>query len=206
MGDLPDIALWALAAGALVLAVVGALFYAPAKTSILVDTAGSTARAEMRLLWGMGPKITARALPRESGGTPLALFNDAARIGHALMTPGIADAGFELVRRLHQLNPRALRAELAVNLPDTAQNTVVQTAVQAAIASAPTALRDAISVRKCEPPGAELTASAELLASPMQLRSIWNAFKNSRSTREFRKRLKRKPKPQKKAPREVRAA
>lgn len=206
MGEVPDIALWALAAGLVTLTIAAALFYLPAKVSILVDTAGSTARAEMRLLWGMGPKFTARLLPRENGGAPLAMFNDAPRIGRALMTPGIAEAGFEVVRRLGQLKPRALRAELAVNLPDTAQNTVVQTAVKAAVASAPSALRDAIALRKCEPPGAELKVSAELTASPMRLRSIWSAFKNSRSVREFRKRLKRKPKPQKKAPREVRAA
>ena len=51
-----------------------------------------------------------------------------------------------------------------------------------------------------------MSAGFELYASPMQINSIWNDLKNSRSAREFRKRLKRKPKPQKKAPKEVRAA
>jgi hypothetical protein len=179
---------------------------APAKTSILVDTAGSTARAEMRSLWGLGPKFTARALPREAGGTPLALFNDPVRIGHALMTPGIADAVFDAVRRLYELKPHVTRIGIGVNLADTAQNTVVQTAVQAAIATAPAALRERVHVQKCDAPGAELAAGFDLYASPMQLNGIWKDLKNSRSVREFRKRLKRKPKAQKKAPKEVRAA
>ncbi|HYD73459.1 MAG TPA: hypothetical protein VEF55_09990, partial [Candidatus Binatia bacterium] len=80
------------------------------------------------------------------------------------------------------------------------------TAVHAAIASARGALRERVQVHKCEAPGAEVSAGFELYASPMQINSIWNDLKNSRSAREFRRRLKRKPKPQKKAPKEVRAA
>jgi hypothetical protein len=206
MGDFSELIVWALAAAGVLAAVLLALLYAPAKASILVDTAGSTARAEMRTLWGLGPKLTGRALPREAGGNPLALFNDPVRIGYALMTPGIAEAAFEAVRRIYELKPTITRIAVGVNLADTAQNTVVQTAVQAAIASAQAALRERVQVHKCEAPGAEIAAGFELYASPMQINSIWNELKNSRSAREFRKRLKRKPKPQKKAPKEVRAA
>jgi hypothetical protein len=206
MGDFSEIVAWALAAGGVLVVVFAALLYAPAKTSILVDTAGSTARAEMRTLWGLGPKLTGRALPREAGGNPLALFNDPVRIGYALMTPGIAEAAFDAVRRIYELKPSVTRISVGVNLADTAQNTVVQTAVHAAIASAQAALRERVQVHKCEAPGAEVAAGFELYASPMQINAIWNDLKNSRSVREFRKRLKRKYKPQKKAPKEVRAA
>ena len=206
MGDFSDILVWVLAAAGALVGLLLALLYAPAKTSILVDTAGSTARAEMRTLWGLGPKLTGRALPREAGGNPLALFNDPVRIGYALMTPGIAEAVFDAVRRVYELKPSVTRISVGVNLADTAQNTVVQTAVHAAIASAQAALRERVQVLKCEAPGAEVAAGFELYASPMQINSIWNDLKNSRSAREFRKRLKRKPKPQKKAPKEVRAA
>jgi hypothetical protein len=201
-----EIEVWQIAAAGGALAANAVLLWsAPAKTSILVDTAGSAARAEMRLLWGLGPKLTARALPREAGGNPLAVFNEPAQIGYALMTPGVAEAAYEAVRRLFQLKPRFARVGLALNLGDSSQNLVVQTAAQAAIAAAPAALRDAVSITKCEAPGAELSAAFELSASPMQLASIWGAFKNARSVREFRKRLRRVPKASRKAPREVRA-
>jgi hypothetical protein len=206
MGEYANLIVWALAFVGGVAGVFLVLMAAPAKTSILVDTAGSTARAEMRTLWGLGPKLTARALPRDAGGTPLALFNDPVRIGHALMTPGIADAVFDAVRRLYELKPHVSRITVGVNLADTAQNTVVQTAVQAAVATAPAALRERVQVQRCEAPGAELAAGFDLYGSPMQLNAIWKDLKNSRSVREFRKRLKRKPKAQKKAPKEVRAA
>jgi hypothetical protein len=206
MGDFSELVVWALAAAGGLVVVFAAVLYAPAKTSILIDTAGSTARAEMRTLWGLGPKLTGRALPREAGGNPLALFNDPVRIGYALMTPGIAEAAFEAVRRIYELKPNVTRIAVGVNLADTAQNTVVQTAVHAAIASAQAALRERVQVHKCDAPGAEVSAAFELYASPMQINAIWNDLKNSRSVREFRKRLKRKYKPQKKAPKEVRAA
>ncbi|HYD73313.1 MAG TPA: hypothetical protein VEF55_09250, partial [Candidatus Binatia bacterium] len=155
MGDFSALGVWAFAAAGVAAVVFFALLYAPAKTSILIDTAGSTARAEMRTLWGLGPKLTGRALPREAGGNPLALFNDPVRIGHAMMTPGIAEAAFEAVRRIYELRPSVTRISVGVNLADTAQNTVVQTAVQAAIASAQAALRERVQVHKCEAPGAE---------------------------------------------------
>ena len=206
MGEYSDLIVWALACVAAVLAAFAAVWLAPAKTSILVDTAGSTARAEMRTLWGLGPKITGRALPRDAGGTPLALFNDPVRIGHALMTPGLAESAYEAVRRVYEMKPTVTRIDVAVNLADTAQNTVVQTAAQAALAAAPAALRERVRVDRCEAPGAEISAAFELYASPSQIKSIWTDFKKSRSVREFRKRLKRAPKPNKKAPREIRAA
>ena len=206
MGDFSDLIVWALALSGALIGIIAALMCAPAKTSILIDTAGSTARAEMRVLWGLGPLFTARALPREAAGNPLGLFNDPVRIGHALMTPGIADAAFEAVRRLYALKPAVTRIDVGVNLADTAQNTVVQTAAQAALAAAPAALRERVRVQKCEAPGAEMSAGFELYAAPVELLSIWREFKNSRSAREFRRRLKRKPKPQKRAPREVSTA
>jgi hypothetical protein len=160
----------------------------------------------MRLLWGLGPKFTGRALPREKAGTPLALFNDPVRIGYALMTPGIAEAAYGAVRRIYELQPSLTRVDVGANLSDTAQNTVVQTAVHAALAAAPAALRERVRLYRCDAPGAEIAMSFELYASPLQINSIWNDFRNSRSAREFRKRMKRKPKPQRKAPKEVRAA
>lgn len=205
MGDFTNLVVWALAAGGVLILAACALLYAPAKTSILIDTAGSTARAEMQTLWGFGPKFVGRALPVERAGEPLALFNDPVRIGHALMTPGIAEAAYAALRELYELRPRVVRVDLRINLADSAQSRVVQTAVQAALAAAPAALRERVRLESCEAPGAEITAAFELYASPVQIRSIWNGFKTSRSAREFAKRLKRKPKPQKKAPKEVRA-
>lgn len=207
MGELiTDLAPWALGAAGVLAALVAALLWMPAKASILFDTAGSTARAEMRLLGGMGPAYTWRALPKEGGGTPLARFHDPARIGYAMMTPGIAEAAFEAVRRVYALKPTVARVDIGFNLSETSQNMVVQTAVQAALAGAPAALRERVRLYKCEASGAELAAAFDVFASPMELNAIWGAFKNSRSAREFRKRLKRKPKAQKKAPKEVRAA
>lgn len=207
MGELvTNLAPWALGAAGVLAALFAALLWMPAKASILFDTAGSTGRAEMRLLGGMGPAYTWRALPKDGGGVPLARFHDPARIGFALMTPGIAEAAFDAVRRVYALNPAVTRVEVGFNLPDTSQSMVVQTAVQAALAGAPAALHERVRLYKCEALGAELSAAFEVFASPMELRGIWSDFKNSRSVREFRKRLKRKPKPQKKAPKEVRAA
>jgi hypothetical protein len=194
---------WA-AGGALL--VVLALVFAPARAKILIDTPTSTARAEMRLLWGLGPTLFARALPRAAGGAPLVVFNDIARIGHALMTPSLADAAYKAVRRLHDLKPAVSRLELGVNLGDSAQNLVVQTAAQAAFAAAPAALRDSVRLYKCEASGAELIGEFKLTAPPLALSAIYGEFKNSRPAREFRRRLKRKPRPTKKPVREVRAA
>jgi hypothetical protein len=198
-----DVLFW-IAGGALL--VVLALVFAPARAKILIDTPTSTARAEIRLFWGLGPVVLARALPRAATGTPLAVFSDAARIGHALMTPSLADAAYIALRRLFALKPAVSRLELGVNLGDNAQNLVVQTAAQAALAAAPAALRDSVRLYKCEAAGAELIGEFKLTAPPLALASIYGDFKSSRPAREFRRRLKSKPKPIKKPPREVRAA
>ena len=206
MGEYTNLIVWAVLAALALLALYGAVMAAPAKTSIAIDTRGSIARAEMQLLWGLGPNFTGRALPREHAGEPLAPFQDPARVGYALMTPGIAEMAFEAVRRVYELEPSLTRVDVGVNLPDTSQNNVVQTAVLAALASARAALRERVRLYRCETPGAEISVNFELYASPMQIHSIWNDFRNSRSAREFRKRLKRKPRTQKRAPKEVRAA
>lgn len=190
----------------LVLAFVAALAYAPARTTIVIDTAGSTARADMRLLWGVGPNWTLRALPKDVAGNPMPSFYDPARIGYALMTPGIADVTYAAVRRLFAHQSRAARFDLGLNISDSAQARVIDTAIQAVLAAAPAPMRQAVAVTRCETPGAELVARFELSISPMTLSAIHNRFKNSRAVREFKKRLKRKPKQSKKAPREVRAS
>ena len=158
--------LWAaVGAGALVVFLL-ALRFAPAKTSIIVDTAASTARADTVLLWGMGPKLVTRALPKSAAGSPLALFNDAPRISHALMTPGIADTALAAYQRLFALKPKVSRLDIGLNLSDSAQNLVVQTAVEASLASAPVAMRETVTVQRCGAPGAEIALRVELLASP----------------------------------------
>lgn len=200
-----DLIIWA-AIGVSGLVFIAALIYfAPAKTTVLIDSATATARAEMRVLWGMGPTIHARALPKSSVGSPLKIFSDVVRIGNALMTPGLADAVYDAVRKLFAFNPRVARIHLGVNLGDPTRNLVVQTAAQAAFAAAPAGMRDLVVVSKCEAPGAELLGRFELDASPAQLSSIWAGFRDSRAAREFRKRLKRAPKPTKKPVKEVRA-
>jgi hypothetical protein len=197
---------WAAAAGGIiVLAPLGA-FLLPARTRIIVDTGGTTARAEMRTLFGMGPTMFARALPQEDAGNPLPVFGDTARISQALMTPGIADAAYEAVRQLFALGPKLARIELLLNLGDPAQNRVVETAVQAPLAVAPAAIRNAVTIGKCEAPGAELRATFELDAPPAALHSIYAKFKGAPAVREFRRRLKRKPKQVKRPIREVRAS
>ena len=198
-----DLVIW-IAAGAVLLAL--ALYLAPARAAIIVDTPASIARAELRLLWGLTPAVLVRALPREAAGHPLAPFNDAPRIGHALMTPSLADAAHDAVRRLFLFAPRAARVELGLNLADSAQNRVVETAAQAAMAASPAALRDSVRFYKCEPPGAELIVRFDLTASPQQLSAIYSDFCASRPVREFRRRLRSKPKPAKKPVREVRAS
>jgi hypothetical protein len=203
-----DVTILAALAGAvvLVLAIVGALFYAPARTSILIDTRGAIARADMKLLWGVGPAWTLRALPKELAGNPLAAFYDPARVGYALMTPGIADTTYAALRRLFAHNPSHARFDLGVNLADAAQARVVETAIQAVLASAPANVRQAIAITKCETPGAELVSRFDLNISPTALNGIYGRFKKSRAVKEFHKRLKRKPKANRKAPREVRAS
>lgn len=189
-----------------VAALLLSLFLAPAKTTILIDTPTSTARADMRLLWGIGPSIMKRYLPRRSTGTPLATFHDAARMGYALLTPGLADVTIGAVRRVFALKPRVAHVALGVNTGDYAKDLVVQTAVQAALTISPAAVRDAVTFSKCETPGAEIDAKFELYASPLQISSIWDQLRSSKPVREFTRRLRRKPKPVKKPVREVQAS
>lgn len=198
--------IWAIAAGAAAILLPFACYFAPARTKLIVDTPTSTARAEMRLLWGLGPVSIARALPKQAHGSPLAVFNDAARIGHALMTPGIADAAYAAVRSLYELKPRVVRVALGVNLGDNAQNLVVQTAVQAALAAAPAALRERVVITRSEATGAEFSGDIEVDASPAQLAGIWSRFRHTRAAQEFRRRLTKKLKQGKKGAREVRVS
>jgi hypothetical protein len=201
-----DFMIWMIAGAAAAILIPLACYFLPARTKIIVDTPTSTARAEMRLLWGLGPVSIARALPKQEHGSPLALFNNVARIGHALMTPGIADAAYAVVRDLYALKPRVVRLALGVNLGDNAQNLVVQTAVQAALAAAPVALRERVTVSRIEAPGAELSGDIELSASPAQLSAIWGRFRRTRAAQEFRRRLTKKQKSGKKNAREVRVS
>ncbi len=205
-GRLVDITLWLAAIGGGALIVWAGLYLLPARTTITIDTAASAAQAEMKTLWGLGPTLYARALPKSNHGNPLEVFHDPARIGNALTTPGIADVSYRALHRLYQLKPRAARLELGLNLSDATQNLVVQTAAQAPLAAAPASMRSTISITKCPAPGADLVGRYELYASPMQLASIYGAFKRAEPVREFRRRLKRKAKPSKKAPGEIRTA
>jgi hypothetical protein len=201
-----DFAIWLGVGAATALLIPVALYFLPAKTQIFVDTPTSTARAEMRLLWGFGPSVIARALPKQGNGNPLTLFSDGVRIGHALMTPGIADAAFSAIRSLYDLKARVAQVTLGVNLADPSKNLVVQTAAQAAIAAAPAALRERVTIRKSDGVGAELSGQFDLDASPAQLNAIYTRFRTSRAAREFRRRLKRKLKADKKGPSEVRVS
>lgn len=194
-----DVIVWAAAAAAAVLIPL-AIYFLPAKTRIVIDTPTSTARAEVRPLWGIGAALITRALPRKSHGAPLASFADVRRIGHALMTPGIVDAAYAALRRLYDLKPRVAKLELRMNLADTAHMRVVQTAAQAALAMAPAALRQCVTIAASENTGAELSGEFELHASPAQLNAIYGRLKGSRAAQEFRRRLNRKIKPDKRMP------
>lgn len=201
-----DVWIWAAIGGGLV-AVTGLalLLFAPARATILIDTATSTARVEQKLLWGFGPMTYKRILPSDVQGIPMPVFHDPERIGPALMTPGLADATFKAVRDLFALKPSLARFELLLNLPDPSQARVIETGAHAAMAVAPAAIRDAIVIGKCEAPGAEVHAKFELTATSGQINAIYNALRESRPGHEFRKRLKRKPKPVRRPVREVRA-
>lgn len=181
-----------------------ALWHAPAKTNILVDTPTSTARADMGLLWGIGPRVSVRLFSRASTGAPVAPFNDAVRAGHALITPGIADVVVAAICELIALKPRVAEVKLLVDTGDSGKDRVVETAVQAALTLAPSKVRDVCSYARSSGPGAELSARFELNASPSRLSAIWKRLRTSRPAREFVKRLNRKPKPVKKPVREVR--
>lgn len=200
-----DLYVW-IAAGALAVLIPAAIYFLPAKTRIVIDTPTSTARAEMRPLWGMGAAMISRALPRDGHGNPLSSFNDVKRIGHALMTPGITEAAYAAIKSVYDLKPKVAKLDLRLNLGDGAQTRVVQTAAQAALAIAPAGLRQNITVSQAEAPGAELSGEFELLASPAQLSGIYGRLKGSRAAQEFRRRLTRKQKPGKKGGREVRVS
>ena len=189
-----DFAVWAGVGAAAALLIPLAMYLLPARTKIVVDTPTSTARAEMRLLWGLGPPIIARALPKQGNGSPLAFFNDAVRIAHALMTPRIADEAVAVVRELYEHEPRVAQVRFGLNLGDPSKNLVVQTGTQAALALLPAALRQRVEIYKCDAPGAELHGQFELDASPAKLNSIYGRFRSSRAVREFRRRLTKKAK------------
>ncbi|MGD9980641.1 MAG: hypothetical protein AB7H66_05245 [Hyphomonadaceae bacterium] len=199
-----DWMVWSVAAAAAVL-IPAAIFFLPAKTRIVIDTPTSTARAEMRPLWGLGAAMITRALPRKAHGSPLPSFGDVRRISHALMTPGIADAVYIALKDVYDLKPRIARLDLRLNLGDASQTRVVQTAAQAALAIAPVALRQSVTISQSENPGAELSGEFQLNASPAKLGSIYGRFKSARAVQEFRTRLNRKIKPDKRLP-EVRVS
>lgn len=115
-----DLLVWAPALAAAVLIPLG-IYFLPAKTKIIIDTPTSTARAEVRPLWGLGAALITRALPKRLHGTPLPSFSDAKRVGHALITPGIIDVAYEAVKSLADLKPRIAKLELRLNLADTSR-------------------------------------------------------------------------------------
>jgi hypothetical protein len=197
--------IWLIATVAVLVIAAATLMLAPARSTILIDTATSTARIEQKLLWGAGPMTYKRILPQSEQGVPMAVFYEPSHIGAALMTPGLADATYRAVHQLFALKPSVARFELLMNLPDPSQTRVINTAAHAATAVAPAAIRDAIVIGTCETSGAELHAKFELMATRGQLNAIYNNLKESRSGREFRKRLKKKPKPPRRPVREVQA-
>ena len=194
-----DLLVWAPALAAAVLIPL-AIYFLPAKTRIIIDTPTSTARAEVRPLWGLGAALITRVLPKKLHGSPLPSFSDAKRVGHALITPGIIDVAYEAAKSLADLKPRIAKLELRLNLADTSRTRVVQTAVQAVLAVAPAALRQNVIVSQSEELGAQLSGEFELSASPAQLSAIYSRLKNSRATQEFRRRLNKKTKPDKRVP------
>lgn len=201
-----DLLFWAAMAAGGALLLAAAMHYLPARARIVIDTQTSTARIEMRPLWGLLPTTYARSLPQRGVSEPLAVFNDVDRIGPALMTPGLSEAAFEALNSLHALGMREGQVRLGLNLADAAQNRVVQTAAEGVLALAPAQLRACVQIGACEAPGAEVSVQAAVTASPARVLAIRDRFRTSRAGREFQKRLKRKPKPQKRPVREVRTS
>jgi hypothetical protein len=201
-----DFMVWMIAGAAAAILIPLGCYFLPAQTKIIIDTPTSTARAEMRLLWGLGPVSIARALPKRQHGSPLSIFNDGPRIARALMTPGIADAAFGALKAIYDLKPRVVELKVGLNLGDNSQNLVVQTAVQAALAAAPATLRQQVLITRTEAPGAEVSGEFKLNASPAQLSAIWGRLRNSRAAQEFRRRLVKKRKRGKRDAREVRVS
>ncbi|HRK65700.1 MAG TPA: hypothetical protein PLN53_14995, partial [Terricaulis sp.] len=76
----------------------------------------------------------------------------------------------------------------------------------AVLAAAPAPMRQAVSVSTSESLGAEVSVRFELNVAPATLKSIYARFNTTKAVREFKKRLKRKPKASKRAPREVQAS
>lgn len=201
-----DFMVWMIAGAIAAILIPLGCYFLPAHTKIVIDTPTSTARAELRLLWGLGPVSIVRALPKKKHGTPLVAFSDGPRIARALMTPGIADAAFGALRAIYELKPRVVDLKVGLNLGDNSQNLVVQTAVQAALAAAPAVLRQHVVITRSEAPGAEISGEFKLSASPAQLSAIWGRFRNSRAAQEFRRRLVKKRKRGKRDAREVRVS
>lgn len=189
-----------IAAGVLAVLIPAAIYFLPARTRIVIDTPTSTARAEVRPLWGFGAALITRALPKKNRGSPLASFGDAQRIGHALITPGLIEAAYSAVRTIFDLKPKVARLDLRLNLADSTRTRVVQTAVQAVLAMAPAPIRQSVVVSQAENPGAEISGEFDLYASPAQLNAIYGRLKSSRAVQEFRRRLTRKQKPDKRLP------
>jgi hypothetical protein len=194
-----DIYVWG-ATGALAVLIPLAIYFLPARTRILIDTPTSTARAEVRPLWGLGAAMITRALPKKLHGTPLPSFGDVGRVGHALITPGIVEVAYAAAKSLLDMKPKVAKLELRLNLADTARTRVVQTAVQAALAAAPAAFRQNVIITQLDQPGAELSAQFEVMASPAKLNGIYQRLKSARATQEFRRRLTKKSKPDKRLP------
>ncbi|MEQ1489399.1 MAG: hypothetical protein ABL932_02505 [Terricaulis sp.] len=194
-----DLYVW-IAAGVLAVLIPAAIYFLPAKARILIDTPTSTARAEVRPLWGFGAALITRALPKKTHGAPLPSFSDVGRVGHALITPGIVEVAYTAAKTLLDMKPKVAKIELRLNLADTARTRVVQTAVQAVLAAAPAAFRQSVVVSQLETPGAELSAQFEVMASPAKLSGIYSRLRNARATQEFRRRLTKKSKPDKRLP------
>ena len=194
-----DIYVWS-AAGALAVLIPLAIYFLPAKTRILIDTPTSTARAELRPLWGFGAALITRALPRKQHGTPLPSFGDVGRVGHALITPGIVEVVYAAAKSILDMKPKVAKLELRLNLSDAARTRVVQTAVQAVLTAAPAAFRQNVIISQLETPGAELSAEFQVMASPAKLNGIYQRLKSARATQEFRRRLTKKSKPDKRLP------
>jgi len=194
-----DLYVW-IAAGVLAVLIPAAIYFLPAKARILIDTPTSTARAEVRPLWGFGAALITRALPKKTHGAPLPSFSDVGRVGHALITPGIVEVAYTAAKTILDMKPKVAKIELRLNLADTARTRVVQTAVQAVLAAAPAAIRQSVVVSQLETPGAELSAQFEVMASPAKLSGIYSRLRSARATQEFRRRLTKKSKPDKRLP------
>lgn len=198
-----DTVLWvAYGAGGVVFLFILA-WIVPARLSVMIDSTTAVAQTELRLFWGLGPKLSYQATREKERPDLVQMFADAPRIGNALMTPGIVDVTLNAVKQIFQLKPRVANLALSVNLGDSSKDLVMQTAVQGALALAPENLRRAVTFAKNEHPGAELIARFDAMASPLRVRSIYDRLRKSRPVREFRQRLRKKQKTRGKPPKEA---